>query len=184
MNFVQPNLLSFAFVDTTMLLSTMTLKYGKFFRDEINEPPFQDCRHMDLRGPADPITGVNTEQVDYALMADWPSARQLVGAISAKITEQLAAENLQLGRVYVESLCAGGVIGWHSDESAYAKAHQRFRLLISPCSGGQWFSGGEVLAPGVGNLTYFNNRVLNSAINLGPVPQISVVLDVRRPSLQ
>jgi hypothetical protein len=174
---MQPNLISFAFVDTSMMFSTMTLKYGRHFGDNdqpLAVPPFQDCRHIILRGP----------EADTPLMAEWPSARKLIEDIGTKITEHLGAENLQFGRIHVESLRPYGVIGWHADESAYAKAHQQFRLLVSPCSGGQWFSGGEVLAPGVGNLTYFNNRVLNSAINLGPVPQISVVLDIRRPSLQ
>ena len=194
MNLQQPNLLSFAFVDPTMLFSTMTLKYGRHFGDAERKwgrsvPPFQDCQAIILRGPAVKKGGSedwleDAEQVDYPLMADWPSARQIIASVGSKITEQLGAENFQFGRVYIESLRAGGVIGWHADESAYAKAHQRFQLLISPCAGGCWFSAGESLAPGVGNLTYFNNRVLHSAINIGPVPQISLVLDIRRPQLQ
>lgn len=183
----QSNLFSFAFVDPSMFFSTMTLKYGRHFGDSDQprtDPPFQDCQTMMLRGPQDGDWLADTVQVDYPLLAEWPSARQIIGSVGGRITEYLAAENFQLGRVYVESLRAGGVIGWHSDESAYAKAHQRFRLLVSPCAGGCWFSAGESLAPGVGNLTYFNNRVLCSAINLGPVPQISLVVDVRRPALQ
>ena len=182
-----PNLFSFAFVDPTMFFSTMTLKYGRHFGDNDQpraDAPFQDCRLIMLRGPSNGNWRDNAEQTDCPLMQEWPSARQIVASIGAKITEHLAAENFQIGRVYVESLRAGGVIGWHVDESAYAKAHQRFRLLVSPCAGGCWFSGGENLAPGVGNLTYFNNTTLNSAINLGPVPQISLVVDVRRPALQ
>jgi hypothetical protein len=187
MNFPQSNLFSFAFVDVSMILSTMTLKYGRHFDDNDQPqamPPFQDSRLIVLRGPADGDWRKDTEQVDFPLMAEWPSARQTLANIGTKITEHLAGLNLQFSRVYLESLKPGGVIGWHADESAYAKVHQRFRLLVSPCSGGCWFSGGESLAPGVGNLTYCNNRVLNSAINLGPVSQISLVIDVRRPQLQ
>ena len=183
----QLNLFSFAFVDPSMAFSTMTLKYGRHFVDFVpaDDPtPLDDCKRIVLRGPADNKWGADGEQVDFPLLAEWTSARKTIADIGAKISEQLAAENFQLGRVYVESLRAGGVINWHADETAYAKAHQRFRLLVSPCAGGCWFSGGETLSPGVGNLTYFNNRVLNSAINLGPVPQISLVLDVRRPALQ
>lgn len=187
MNLQQSNLFSFAFVDPSMLFSTMTLKYARHFGDKDRPapvPPFGDCRTIMLRGSQNGDWLNDGEQVDYPLMTDWPSARQLVASIQAKITEHLAAENFQIGRIYVESLRAGGIIGWHVDDSAYAKAHQRFRLLVSPCAGGCWFSAGENLAPGVGNLTYFNNRVPNSAINLGPVPQISLVIDVRRPQLQ
>jgi hypothetical protein len=170
----QSNLFSFAFVDPTMFLSTLTLKYAKHF--ERSQPPFQDCEYILLRAG----------DVDLPLMNEWPTARQLVSTIGSTIRADinLAAENLQIGRVYVESLYSGGVIHWHADGSSYAKEHHRFRLLISPCSGGQWFSGGEMLVPGVGNLTYFNNCVLHSAINLGPVRQISLVVDVRRPVLQ
>ena len=184
-----PNLFSFAFVDPSMFFSTMTLKHGRHFEDgsrsfDLIEPPSNVGKRIILRGPSNGNWRDNAEQTDCPLMQEWPSARQIVASIGAKITEHLAAENFQIGRVYVESLRAGGVIGWHVDESAYAKAHQRFRLLVSPCAGGCWFSGGENLAPGMGNLTYFNNTTLNSAINLGPVPQISLVVDVRRPALQ
>jgi hypothetical protein len=185
MNMPQSNLFSFAFIDPTMLLSTMTLKYGRHFEDDdqslaLVEPPFEDRKLIVLRGPGN----VADENVDYPLMAKWPSARQTIANIGTMVTEHLTGLNLQFGRIYLESLKSGGVIGWYIDGSAYALAHQRFRLLISPCSGGTWYSGGESLAPGVGNLTYMNNRVLNSAINLGLVPQISLVLDVQRPSLQ
>jgi hypothetical protein len=182
-----PNLLSFAFVDPSMFFSTMTLKYGRHFADFVpanGPPPFSECEHIILRGPADANWNEDGEQVDYRLLTEWPSARKLIEDIGNQITTHLAAENLQLGQVIVRSLCAGGVVGWHADDSAYAKAYQRFALLVSPCAGSSWFSAGETLAPGVGNLTYFNNRVLHSAINLGPVPQISVILDVRRPALQ
>ena len=187
MNLVQPNLFSFAFVDPTMLLSTMTLKYGKHFGDKDQpkaEPPFQDCQRITLRGPSDGDWRIDREQIDFPLMADWPSARQIIAAVGAKLTKQLSALDLQFGRVYLESLRAGGCVGWHADDSAYANAHQRFKLLVSPGAGGCWFSGGETLAPGPGNLSYCNNRVLNSAINLGPIPQITLILDVRRPLLQ
>jgi hypothetical protein len=185
MNAPEPNLFSFAFVDPTMFLSTMTLKYGRHFdEDQPKVPEFPDCRTIILRGPSDGLWHVDVDQVDYPLMAEWASGRNLVGAVSSAISGLLGGANLQLGRAYVESLKSGGVIPWHVDGSAYAKAHQRFRLLASPCAGGCWFSGGESLSPGVGNLTYFNNRVLNSAINLGASPQISLIVDIRRPTLQ
>lgn len=180
------HLASFAFVDPTMFLSTMTLKYGRHFGDNdqpniLTEPPFQDCRHMVLRGPSDGDWGSDGQQVDYQLLAEWPSARNLLADIGQKIKGHLGAENVQFGQVVVRSLNPGAVIPWHVEQSEYAKRHHCFQLLISPCSGGCWYSGGELLAPGVGNLTYVNHLVLNSAINLGPVPQISLVVDVRKP---
>lgn len=189
-----PNFAIVGFVDPTMLLSTMTLKYGRHFGDNdrpvvLSEPPFQDCQHIMLRSPpmGTPDWLADGDQVDCSLMQEWPSARHMVAAIGAKLTEQIAAPNLQFGRVYLESLRPGGVIGWHADESDYAKAHIRFRTMIAPCAGGCWFAAGigvDTIAPGVGNVTYFNNQTLHSIINLGPVPQISLITDIRRPRLQ
>ena len=185
------NLFSFAFVDPTLFLSTLTLKYGKHFADNdrpqhLAFDPFRDCSHIVLRGPSGDQNNwdADVDHVDYPLFQSWPSAQQIVHGISSKITEQLAAGNMPIGKAYIESIKPGGFVGWHVDESPYAKAYQRFRLLVSPCAGGTWFSAGENMAPGVGNLTHFNNRVLHSAINLGPVPQISLVVDIRNPVLQ
>ena len=188
MNLPQSNLFSFAFVDPSMLLATMTLKYGKHF-DDLSQPrpevPFGDCRRIVLRGPDDGDWRSDKGLlIDYPMIEQWPSARQTVDAVLGKLTEYLGGVNLQLGAAYVESLRAGGTFGWYTDDSDYAKAHNHFRLLVSPCSGGTWYSAGEMLAPGVGNLTYINKSVPHSMINLGPVPQISLVVDVRKPMLQ
>ena len=79
------NLFSFTFVDPSMFFSTMTLKYGKHFADNdrpaiLSQPPFQDCQHIMLRGPAvDPNDwGADVEHSDYPLLAEWPSARKLI----------------------------------------------------------------------------------------------------------
>jgi hypothetical protein len=45
MNLPQSNLFSFAFIDPSMLLATMTLKYGKHF----DEGEVVDCRRINLR---------------------------------------------------------------------------------------------------------------------------------------
>jgi len=176
------NLFSFAFVDPTMFLSTMTLKYGRNFVDVDAH-----SKQILLRAPVELSDwGSDVEQVDYPLIAEWPSARALVANIASAIREnpQLSSANLQIGRVYVESIAPGGFIGWNVDRSEYAKKHQRFRLLASPCTGGAWLSGAESMGPIVGNLTYFNTHDLHSITNLGPVPQISVIVDVRKPNLQ
>jgi|HubBroStandDraft_3_1064219.scaffolds.fasta_scaffold123480_2 hypothetical protein len=181
------NLFSFAFVDPSMFFATMTLKYGRHFSDNDQpriETPFQDCQRIVLRGPADGDWSADREQADYPFLAEWPSAGKLIEDVSKQIKMHLAAENLQLGQVVVRSLAPSGVIGWHIEDTAYAMRHHRFVLLASPCAGGSWYSAGESLAPGMGNLTYINHRVLHSYVNLGPVPQISLIVDVRAPTLQ
>lgn len=189
MNPFVPNLFPFAFVDPSMFFSTMTLKYGRHFADNDQprhffEPPYHDCQHIVLRGPGDGDWSADGDHIDYPLLQEWPSAQQFLVNIGAQITTHLAVENLTIGKAYVESIRPGGFVCWQIDSGPYAKVHERYRVLASPCAGGCWFSGGESLGPGTGNLTYFNTRVLNSAINLGPVPQISMIVDVRRPALQ
>lgn len=192
MNMPIVNLVSFAFIDPSIFAATMTLKYGKHFADNDRPAnlaafPFEHCRHILLRGPAEPSPenwDADVDQVDYPLLGGWPSARKIIDDVGAKIVEHLGAQNLQIGKAYLESLRPGGHVGWQVDDSAYGKAHARFRLLVTACAGGCLFSGGDSLAPGVGNLTFINHRSIHSAINLGPVPQISLVVDARRPILQ
>jgi hypothetical protein len=183
------NILSFAFVDTALFAATMTLKYGRHFDDDdqprhLSEPPFHGCRHIILRGPEGGEWGVDGAHVDHPLLEAWPSARKLIEDVREEIHRQLGAQNLAFGKVYVESLLPVGRVDWHIDDSPYGRQHVRFRLLAAPCAGGLWFSGNESLAPGVGNLTFVNHLALHSAINLGPVPQISLVVDARKPQLQ
>src|ERR1700677_4406949 len=90
-NAPEPNLFSFAFVDPTMFLSTMTLKYARHFADHhaLPSPDFfaPDTQHIILRGPPESGGGeVDADQVDYPLMAGWASARNLVGAVSSAIS--------------------------------------------------------------------------------------------------
>lgn len=181
------NLVSFAFVDTTIFSATLALKYAKHFADN-EQPslglPFDDCRHIVLRGPSDGDWNGDASQVDYPLLAQWPFARNLLADIEAQVKPFLAADNLQFGQVVIRSLRPGGSVAWHADQSPSAKAHARFALIVGPCAGGSWYCGGEQLAPGPGNLTFINHQALHSMINLGPVPQISVIADVRRPRLQ
>lgn len=177
------NLLSFAFVDTSLFAATMTLKYGRYFSaDAPADIASPNCRYIVLREATDIHGG--DECADTPLFDEWPSSRKIVEDVGAQIVQHLGASNLVLGKVYIESLQSGGYIPWRVDNSPYGKAHIRFRLLASPCAGGVWFSGSEGLMPGVGNLTYLNHLTLHSAVNLGPVPQISLVVDVRRPMLQ
>jgi hypothetical protein len=76
------NLLSFAFVDTTLFSATMTLKYGRHFDDErpsnLATEPYQDCRHILLRGPDNPSPAnwkLDIDQFNYPVLSEWPGAR-------------------------------------------------------------------------------------------------------------
>ena len=176
------NLVSFAFVDPSMFFSTMTLKYGRHFLD--NDQSQLPLKRIVLRGPVDLDFSADCEQVDFPLLAEWPSARLLLEDIHKQIVGHIGVQNPQIGQVVVQSLAPDSHIPWQLDNSPYAQRYNRFKLLVSPCTGGCWYSGAEALAPIMGNLTYVNHRVLNSAVNLGPVPQISLIVDARSPTLQ
>jgi hypothetical protein len=176
------NLISFAFVDPSMFFATMTLKYGRHFND--NDQSKLAVKQLVLRGPADNDFSVDGEQIDYPLLAEWPSARLLLEDIHKQIVGRIGVQNPQIGQVVVQSVAPDAHIPWRTDNSPYAQRYNRFKLLVSPCTGGCWYSGAEALAPIMGNLTYVNHRVLSSVVNLGPVPQISLIVDARAPTLQ
>ena len=176
------NLASFAFVDPTMFFATMTLKYGRHFNDNGQEQ--SALKQIVLRGPADRDFYGDTEQVDYPLLSEWPFAQALLENIHKQITSHIGVQNPQIGQVIVQSLAPDSHVPWMIDNSHYGQRYHRFKLLVSPCTGGCWYSGAEALAPIMGNLTYINHRVLNSAVNLGPIPQISLIVDARAPTLQ
>lgn len=185
------NLFSIGFVDPSVFAATMTLKYGKHFNDNdrpsvLGAFPFQDTKHIVLRGPAADAEAwdADVDHADREVLHGWPSAREIIADVGAMIVEKLGAPSLQIGKAYLESIRPGGHVGWHMDDSPYGNTHVRFRMIVTACAGGCWFAGGESLAPGVGNLTFINHRALHSTINLGSVPQISLVVDARRPQLQ
>jgi hypothetical protein len=176
------NLASFAFIDPTMFFATMTLKYGRHFNDDGQANAA--LKQIILRGPKDHDFSGDTEQIDYPLLGEWPSAHGLLDNIEKQIIAHIGAQNPQIGQVIVQSLAPDSHIPWLADNSAYGQRYHRFKLLVSPCTGGCWYSGAEALAPIMGNLTYVNHRLLSSAVNLGPVPQISLIVDARAPTLQ
>jgi hypothetical protein len=176
------NFVSFAFVDPTMFFSTMTLKYGRHFADN-DQAQSAAVRQIVLRGPADLDFTADSEQVDFPLLGEWPSARNVLDDIYKQIAGHIGMKP-EVGQVIVQSLAGDAHIPWRTDNTPYAQRYNRFKLLVSPCTGGCWYSGAEALAPVMGNLTYVNHRILNSAVNLGPVPQISLIVDARSPTLQ
>jgi len=186
------NISSFAFVDTAMMAATLTLKYAtRFDTDprprEVVRPHFYRTKCLVLRGPKGNTASAwlsDEPQADWPMFKEWPASHDVMSAVIMRIGERLGAPNLQLGRVAVESLEGGSFVGWHVDDTPYGKAHARFRLMLMPCAGYQLYCGGEMIEPGVGNLTYYNTLALSSMVNLGPVPRVDLVVDVRRPVLQ
>lgn len=168
------NLVSFAFVDTTMAGATLALKYSRHF-----EPKQEGVRAIPLRAKLGDAFG-NTELFD-----GWPFARRLLDDVADQLRARLGApQALEFGEIFIEELAAGHVIPWQIGTTDYDKAHTRARLQLLPSCGVSLYSGNDTLAPGVGNLTFINHLVWHSVVNLGTVPAISLVLDVKKPPTQ
>lgn len=186
------NLVQFAFVDPSMFGATLLLKYHRHFADDTrrqDQPgsPHHDTECIVLRGPEKASADnwqLDVPHVDSPLLSEWVAARQFIANVESAIHQHLAAPNLQLGKIMVASLNPGGTIDWHIDQGPYAEQHHRFHICVLPNAGSWLYSGGEAIMAGVGNLTYFNNRILHSAANFGAVPRVHLICDVRKPTMQ
>lgn len=121
-------------------------------------------------------------QVDYSILKDWKSARAILARIKDAVQPLFPDRNIVLGKAMIVRLKVGGYVDWHTDEGEYAKVHDRAHLCLLPSPGAWLYSGGEAYQPPVGQLTWFNNRVPHSALNMGPVARTHLICDIRKPS--
>lgn len=183
------------FIDVSYMAAALVLKHASRFDDDKrrqNEPgsPHHDTRTIVLRAPNgldDAPAGTlkslwqaDVPHEDMPLLADWPSARQVLHAI-AQSHQRRSGLVPEFGKVMVVSLKVDGYVDWHVDEGAYAEAHDRYHICLVPSPGARIFAGGEAAILPYGQLTWINNRRLHSAINLGPCPRIHLIADIRKP---
>lgn len=169
----------------------LVTKYRPRFQDDKRRQSYEGSPHHDtemilLRGPEKPDAKNwfdDCPQVNQPILTEWKSARALLGRIKTSLSPLpiMGGKPIELGKVMIVSLKAGGFVDWHIDEGEYAETHLRGHLCLIPSPGAWLLSGGEAAMPAVGVLTYFNNRVLHSAINLGDYPRVHLIVDVRRP---
>ena len=179
-----------AFLDTQYVTATLVSKYRDAWGREIQRQtaagsPHHDTQAIFLRGPQNPTVEnwfEDIPQVDYPILKDWKSARAILARIKDAIQPLFPDRPIILGKAMVVRLKVGGFVDWHVDEGEYAKVHDRAHLCLLPSPGAWLYSGGEVAQPPVGQLTYFNNRVPHSALNMGPVARTHLIVDVRKPS--
>ncbi len=184
-----PNIVPLAFLDTSQFTATLVNKYRDQFgkdprREKTAGSPHHDTQSILLRGPAKPTAQnwfEDIEQVDYPILKEWKSARNLLSRIKNAAAPFLKGQPAVLGKVMIVQLKPHGVVDWHVDEGEYAAAHYRTHLCLIPSPGAFVYSGPEMANLPVGQLTFFENRVLHCATNFGDFARTHLIVDVRRP---
>lgn len=185
MNFIIP----VDFIDVSHMAAALVMKHAVHFADDTRRQNAPGSAHHDtetilLRGPLGEVSRKtwyeDVPHADTELLAGWPSARNVLAKIAESHRRRAGLEPV-FGKAMVVSLKAGGHVDWHVDEGAYAEAHDRFHVCLIPSAGAMMYSGGLGLTLPVGQLTWINNRVLHSAINVGFNPRVHLIVDVRKP---
>ena len=147
--------------------------------------PHHDTETIFLRGPKDPSPenwlddGVH---IDYAALSrkEWIAARNALLAIRRRVTLPNQDPPV-MGKAMIVKLKPGGVIDWHTDEGGYAERHNRFHLPIVTNPGCNLYSANEVIHMPAGQLTFFDNHVKHSGVNMGASPRVHLIVDFRKP---
>lgn len=184
------NFRALGFVDASVFTSALVSKYRDLWhrnrqRQSYEGSPHHDTQAILLRGPEDPSLEnwlQDVPQVDYALLKEWKSAQSLLARIRDTLQPLVGERPVIFGKVMAVRLKAGGHVDWHVDEGDYAAIHDRVHLCLLPSPGAFLYSGVEIAQPPVGQLTWFNNRALHSAVNIGPVPRVHLIVDIRKTS--
>lgn len=177
------------FIDVSAMAAALVMKHSVRFGDDKRRQAFHGSPHHDtesilLRGPMGEISREtwfdDVPHCDSEALEAWPTARAVIAKIAESHRLRSGLEPI-FGKIMVVSLKAGGWVDWHVDQGFYAQVHDRFHLCLIPSAGGLMFSGGMSAALPQGQLTYFNNHVLHSAINVGTNPRVHLICDIRRP---
>lgn len=176
------------FIDVSAMAAALVLRHSVHFADDERRQNFPGSPHHDtrcivLRGPSDAGPQNWQEDVphfDMPVLDGWPTARQVIEAISESHSKRAGAAPI-FGKIMVVGLKVGGIVDWHVDEGPYAECHDRFHLPLIYSPGARIYSGadGAILPPG--QLTWINNRIPHSAVNMGPVERVHMIVDIRKP---
>jgi hypothetical protein len=190
------NIVPVEFFDVRLMSGALNMRHSAHFFDDQRRQqypgsPHHATRAIILRGPEgyEAASGTALKDLWFAdvphhdspLLDDWPIARNLLERLAASQEfGRFLGHVPKFGKVMLVSLPPGGWIEWHVDQGAYADAHDRFHLPIDTCPGAWLFSGGESAGPVQGILSYFNNHIPHSAVNVGPADRVHMIIDTRR----
>ena len=182
------------FIDILPLIATVHRQRAWFdkntMRQRAADSPHHDTKCIPLRGPKDPTEEnwfEDVPQVDYGILGlkDWDAAKKALIKISRLMTrvypnEYPPNEPVKLGKAMIVSLKPGGFVDWHVDEGPYYERYLRFHIPLYTNPKAVLYSGGEGMNLMAGGVVFFNNRVIHSAINAGPVQRIHLIADIRK----
>lgn len=176
------------FIDSSKMAAALLMRHDVHFSDDTRRQdtpgsPHHDTRSIVLRGPAggaDPDNWFqDVEHVDYEVLAGWPSARQVIDLIRQSHLTR-TGKPAHFGKIMVVGLKPNGWVDWHIDTGEYATAHDRFHMCLVPSPGAWLYSGGYTAILPPGQLTYVENHIPHSALNMGPVERVHLIVDIRR----
>ena len=132
-------------------------------RQKFTGSPHKDSETIYVRGPLKMTPYYvlwDTGSYDYPCMQYLKSA---LVPLMRPVLEGLGVKDL--GRVLIVNLKATGQVTRHIDQGAYAEHYERFHLVLRSNPHCFLTSGNWVLNLQVGEVWWFNNKVLHSAEN-------------------
>jgi hypothetical protein len=193
------NIIPLGFFDVTRLTGALVMRHETHFQDDMRRQSYAGSPHHDtqsilLRGPRGEINQESWFQdvphEDAPLLAEWPSARQVLAQVEQfhinRINQACQQFGMQpppapdFGKIMVVSLKAGGWVDWHVDTGAYADAHDRFHICLVPSPYAWLYAGPDSAILPMGQMCYLNNRIPHCATNFGSTPRVHLIHDVRR----
>lgn len=115
---------------------------------------------------------------NYETINEMPLVKHILLSVMAVVRIR-TPPLVKTGHAMLVELAPGAGINWHVDEGEYAQKNVRFHLPLVTNPGCFLVSGAQVVHAEVGALTYFNNRILHSAVNLGQTRRIHLICDFR-----
>lgn len=137
-------------------------------------------RTIFLRGPARPewdcIPSIDT--YGAAAMPDiYENILAGIRSVLHHARDCAHSGNIELGRIMLVELAAGGAISEHTDEGAYAEHYERFHVALTNSPQSSLTVGGEKQHFAPGQCWWFNHRLPHSASNLGDSRRVHLIFD-------
>lgn len=146
-------------------------------RQDTPGSPHHDTECIVLRGPST----YTLEAVFNDLAAEWlpyadtlPELKNLVA-----YAQHALGDGVELGRVMVVNLKAGGAIDEHYDDGAYAAYYDRFHIVLSSDDGNEFHCGGEEKRMRAGEMWQFNHHIMHRVLNQSNADRVHLIIDAR-----
>lgn len=132
-----------------------------------------------LRGPE--IRSESTlEELQHTIPCiNYNASESFSACMDACFDLMYAVKGVQLGRVIITKLPAGGSIYPHVDEGEAADFYSRYHIVINGQGGNTFFSGDEEVEMLSGDVWWINNHIEHSVENKSGYDRIHLICDIR-----